>query len=118
MLKRLGKGNGEDRKETRFWQSKGVMLLLIFFIFILILTFFFGDRGILDVVRARRTIERLKGEIEALEREKAALSEEVRQLQENPLSLEKQAREKLWLMKPNEKVVVIVPEDKEASPQK
>ncbi len=46
--------------------------------------------------------------------EKRKLTREIELLRENPMALEKKARESLWLMKKNEKVVVLVQEPKEA----
>ncbi|MCI0470098.1 MAG: septum formation initiator family protein, partial [Candidatus Aminicenantes bacterium] len=83
-------------------------MLIILFIFILIMSFFFGDSGIVEIVRVKEKIENLKTSVASLEKEKAALAEEVEKLQNNPLALERKAREKLWLMKKNEKVVVII----------
>jgi cell division protein FtsB len=42
------------------------------------------------------------------------LVRELEQLRAHPLALEKKAREDLWLMKKNEKVVVLVQEPREA----
>lgn len=83
-------------------------MLIILFIFILVMSFFFGDSGIIEIIRVQEKIENLKTSIARLENEKAALTEEVAKLENNPLALERKAREKLWLMKKNEKVVVIV----------
>ena len=94
---------------TGFFQSKGLVLLLAFLLFILILSFFFGDRGIIEIIKTRRQIAQLEQSIRRLEAENERLSEEVRQLRDNPQALEKAAREKLWLMKKNEQVVVIAP---------
>lgn len=83
-------------------------MVLILFIFILILAFFFGEGGILEIIKARTQIEELRRGIVELEQQKAALEKEIEDLKKNPLALERKAREKLWLMKKNEKVVVIV----------
>ena len=42
------------------------------------------------------------------------LTREIELLRDNPLALEKKARENLWLMKKNEKVVVLVKDKEEA----
>jgi cell division protein FtsB len=89
------------------------MLLIIFFLFILLLTFFFGDRGIIEIIRTKKEIRALQGSIVELEAQKRLLSSDIQQLRDNPLALEREAREKLWLMKKNEKVVVIVNNKKE-----
>jgi cell division protein FtsB len=93
--------------------------MLVLFVFILILAFFFGEGGILEIIKSRSKIELLTKDIEALEKEKATLLKEIEDLKKNPMALEKKAREKLWLMKKNEKVVVIVKDkDKNKKEQK
>lgn len=102
--------NNSDSRETRFIniKSKGFLLVIILFVFILILAFFFGEGGILELVKTRTEIDQLKKKVGTLEKEKAALIKEIEELKKDPQALERKAREKLWLMKKNEKVVVIV----------
>lgn len=83
-------------------------MLIALFIFILIMSFFFGDSGIVEIIKTKNRIETLKKNVAELETEKQKLTKEVADLDKNPLALEKKAREKLWLMKKNEKVIVIV----------
>jgi cell division protein FtsB len=101
-------------KENSPMQSRGLVLLLIFFLFILILAFIFGDRGIVEIVKTQKQILALQQTIKTLEMEKQKLSREIELLKENPLALEKKAREDLWLMKKNEKVIVLVKDKTEA----
>ena len=89
-------------------------LLLVFFLLILIMAFIFGDRGLLEIIKTQKQIKVLQQTIKELESEKLKLSKEIDMLRENPLALEKKAREKLWLMKKNEKVIVLVKDKKEA----
>ncbi len=96
------------KEKGHFFKSKGFMLLIALVAFIVILTFFFGDSGIVEIIKTRNNIEELKDNIVRLEKERKKLMEEIEELKENPLALEKKAREELWLMKKNEKVVVIV----------
>lgn len=103
-----------NKKENSLIQSRGLALLLIFFLFILILAFVFGDRGIVEIVKTQKQIKFLQQTIKILEMEKQKLSKEIELLKKNPLALEKKARENLWLMKKNEKVIVLVDEKKEA----
>jgi cell division protein FtsB len=88
-------------------------MLIIFFLFILLMTFFFGDRGIIEIIRTKREIRALQESIVELETQKRSLTSDIQQLRDNPLALEREAREKLWLMKKNEKVIVIVNNKKE-----
>jgi cell division protein FtsB len=88
-------------------------LLLVFFLLILIMALVFGDRGLLEIVKTQKQIKALQQTINELESEKLKLSKEIDMLRENPLALEKKVREKLWLMKKNEKVIVLVKGKKE-----
>ena len=96
------------KRKFKFVKTKGFLMLFVLFIFILLLTFFFGDSGVIEIIKARERIEGLKGSIAGLEIEKGKLKKEIEELKNNPLALERKAREKLWLMKKNEKVIVIV----------
>jgi cell division protein FtsB len=103
-----------NKKENSLFQSRGMALVLGFFLLILIMAFIFGDRGLLEIVKTQKQIRDLKETIKELESEKSKLSKEIDMLRENPLAIEQKAREKLWLMKKNEKVIVLVKEKKEA----
>jgi cell division protein FtsB len=96
------------KQKGNLLKSRGFLLLIALVAFVLILTFFFGDSGIIEIIKARVKIEELKKSIAQLEKEKEKLFKEIEELKKNPLALEKKAREELWLMKKNEKVVVIV----------
>lgn len=103
------------QQKVRFVHSKGFLLLLIFVVFILILTFFFGDGGIIEIIQAQHRIEGLEKNIEKLKTEKERLTREIHELETDPWASERRAREKLWLMKPNEKVIVIVRQENDNS---
>jgi len=92
-------------------------LLLFFFLIILIMAFVFGDRGLLEIIKTQKQIKVLQQTIKKLESEKLKLSIEIEMLRENPQAIEQKAREKLWLMKKNEKVIVLVKEKKETKPK-
>lgn len=99
-------------KTRKFLTSKGFLMLIALLILIIILTFFFGEGGIIEIITTQTKIKDLEEKIEGLEQKKVQLEQEIRELKNNPLALEKKAREKLWLMKKNEKVVVIVKDKK------
>lgn len=103
-----------NKKENSLFQPRGMALLLVFFLLILIMAFIFGDRGLLEIIKIQKQIKVLQQTIKELESEKLKLSNEIDMLRENPLALEKEAREKLWLMKKNEKVIVLIKGKKEA----
>jgi cell division protein FtsB len=100
-------------KEKSLLKPKLVIMLTALFLIILILTFFFGEGGFLEIVDAQKRIANHEKRIAELENEKKKLTKIITELKTNPLALEKTAREKLWLMKDNEIVVVIIKNKKQ-----
>ena len=98
----------KEKNDETFLKSRGLIILILMFLFILVLTFFFGDSGIIEILRSQDKIAELRSDIEELEKKKIVLEHEIKELEKNPLALEKKAREKLWLMKKNEKVIIVV----------
>ena len=74
---------------------------------IMIVTSLFGKKGVLDLRRARRNLAALETRVRSLEAEKARLEAEISRLEKDPRAVEKPAREKLGLVEPGEKVVVL-----------
>lgn len=93
-------------KKPLGWKRKTAVGTFVFLIFVLLLTSFFGKKGLLEIYRARKTYGALLQDIETLKLEKARLEKEVAGLERNPGAVDKTAREKLWLMKPDEKVII------------
>ena len=98
----------KEKNDETFLKSRGLIILILMFLFILVLTFFFGDSGIIEILRSQDRIAELRLDIEGLEKKKVLLEREIGELEKNPLALEKKAREKLWLMKKNEKVIIVL----------
>ena len=73
---------------------------------ILIVTALFGKKGVMELRRSRRVLARQAETIRALEEERTRLEAEILRLERDPRAVEKQAREKLGLIAPGEKVVV------------
>lgn len=78
-----------------------------FFVLVMVVTSFFGKKGYMDIVRTRRTLRALETECRALEERRGVLELEIRTLAEDPRAVEQEARGKLWLMRPDEKVIVL-----------
>jgi cell division protein FtsB len=75
-------------------------------------TSIFGKKGVMDIHRARQRLAGLEAETQRLEQEKTKLESEILALKTNPRAVEKEARDKLWLIKPGEKVLVVPKEPK------
>lgn len=67
----------------------------------------FGDRGLLELLRARQEINSLDQEIAALREKNQSLLSEIRALKSSPLAVERLARENMGLVKPGEIVLLI-----------
>ena len=78
-----------------------------FFILVMLVTSFFGKKGYMDIYRTRKVCVALEAELQRFEEQKKKLELEIRELETDPRAVEKEAREKLWLMRPDEKVIVL-----------
>jgi len=80
----------------------GVACLLLIMIF----TAVFGKKGVMELRRSRRELAAKTQTIRDLQAEHDRLAAEIRRLESDPRAVEKEAREKLGLAAPGEKVVV------------
>lgn len=87
-------------------QKKIIIIALVTFFVILLLASFFGKKGLIEIYRARKMQNALLQKVEQLEEKKKKLEREIEELKTNPKAVEKKAREKLWLQKPDEIVIV------------
>lgn len=94
-----------EKKSGAIWKKIGIYAVGFLLIVILITTVF-GKKGLLEIARVRKIQADLVRDIEALKLEKARLEREIEALKNDPRSVDKEAREKLWLMKPDEKVII------------
>jgi cell division protein FtsB len=90
-------------------KKKIFVLGIACFFLILIVTSLFGKKGVMDLRRARQNLAALETRVRALDAEKVRLEAEIDRLEKDPRAIEKPAREKLGLVEPGEKVVVIPP---------
>jgi len=95
----------EGKKKTSV-RRKLVLAAVAFFFLVILISSLFGRKGLLEIYRAKSNYEALLQEIRSLEAKKSQLQKEIEALQNDPRAVEKEAREKLWLVKPDEKVIV------------
>lgn len=95
----------EGKKKTSV-RRKLVLAAVAFFFLVILISSLFGRKGLLEIYRAKSNYEALLQEIRGLEAKKSQLQKEIEALQNDPRAVEKEAREKLWLVKPDEKVIV------------
>ena len=96
----------KQEKDNTSFKRKLIVAGLGFFFLVLLLASFFGKKGLIEIYRAQKEHNILLQEIEQLEIEKIRLEKEIEELKKNPKAVEKKAREKLWLVKPDEVVII------------
>jgi cell division protein FtsB len=84
----------------------GLILLVWFFAF-------FGEKGVIKIIRLRRERDRIIADINRMQEENKRLQEEIRRLREDSRYLESVARRDLGLIKENE--ILFIFEDEEAA---
>jgi len=97
-----------EKKEEKNKSLRRKLLIagLAFIFFVLLLTSFFGQKGLIEIHRAQKRYDALLQQIKNLEKEKAELEREIEELEKKPEAVDREAREKLWLMKPDEIVII------------
>ncbi len=88
-------------------------ILLILALIILIPTIF-GNKGLLKILRTKKSIQEVRAEVLKLKKEKTDLEREIEWLKDHQDSLEPFAKDKLLLREKGEKVIVIIPEKEQA----
>lgn len=95
------------KKKSSSFKNKFLLCLIGFLVLIFIISSLFGEKGLIEIYTLRREYKNLQREIELLKKEKMLLEKEIQELKINPEAVEEEARTKLWLMKPEEKVIVL-----------
>ncbi len=75
-----------------------------------------GEKGMLEISKARRQHEALERQVGALRADNAAKKDEARLLRESAYAIEELARRELGLIKPGEKYFVITEGDTPDAP--
>lgn len=74
---------------------------------VIIIDALFGDRGLLDTMRAQREYAALEAHVARVKAENVRLRAEARRLKEDPLAIETIARDELGLVYPGETLFII-----------
>ncbi len=77
-----------------------------FIFLVFLIASFFGERGLIEVYHAQQKRDSLIQERALLSERKHKLDRDIQELRDNPKAVEEKAREKLWLMKPDELVII------------
>ena len=95
-----------DEERGMSLRRKIALAAIFFFFVVLLISSLFGKKGLIEIYKARKNYETLVQEIKDLEAKKSRLEKDIQALEKDPEAVEMEAREKLWLMKPDEKVIV------------
>jgi cell division protein FtsB len=74
---------------------------------VLLVNGLFGERGLMDTIRARRAYSNAARDLDRLKRDNVALRERARRLRTDPATIESVARGELGLIRPGEIVFTI-----------
>ncbi len=96
----------KKKEKTPSFKKRVLVSGAAFFLLVLIIASFFGEKGLMEIYKARKKEERLIQRIESLEKRRAELETEIQQLKTNPEAVEEKARDKLWMVKPDEIVII------------
>src|SRR4030065_1463280 len=83
-------------------KKKRLLLLILISLLILGILTFFGEKGILHLLRLQKEVARIKGKNMKLEEENQKLKEEVKRLQSDKRYIEEIARKELGMVKEGE----------------
>ena len=86
----------------RFWPH-----VMLFAATVLLVNGLFGERGLVDTIRARRAYSIAAADLDRIKRDNEALRERARLLRSDPATIESVARGELGLMRPGEILVTI-----------
>ena len=96
----------KEEKRTPSLRRRLILAGVGFLFLVLLISSFFGKKGLIEIYQARKNYRTLIEEIKRLEERKSRLQREIEELEKNPQAVDREAREKLWMMKPDEKVIV------------
>lgn len=88
------------------FQKRVIITGVVFLFLVLIIASFFGKRGLIEIYQAQKKKEALVQEVTQLTLRRDKLLREIWELENNPKAIENKARERLWLMAPDELVIV------------
>ncbi len=95
-----------DERRSGSFRRKLILTGIGFFFLVLLISSLFGKKGLIEIYQAKKNYKSLQQEIRRLEEQKSRLLREIEELEKNPQAVDQEAREKLWLMKPDEKVII------------
>jgi cell division protein FtsB len=89
------------------WRARALNAVLGFVTFVLVVDALFGNRGLLETMRARRQFAELAADLARKRQENERLRSDIRRFREDPGAIESLAREELGLMRDGEVVFIL-----------
>jgi len=89
------------------WRAQALNAFLGFVAFVLVVDALFGNRGLLETMRARRQYAEVAADLARTRRENERLRDDIRRLREDPSAIEAVAREQLGLIRNGEVLFII-----------
>jgi len=93
--------------ESSHWRARTLNVVLGFVTFVLVVDALFGNRGLLETMRARRQYAELAADLGRKRQENERLRSDIHRLLEDPTAIESVAREELGLMRDGEVVFIV-----------
>ena len=113
MFYRRQQGDGSGDGESPDAVSRNLVKVLAVTIFLAgTAALVFGERGLMDVHRAKKELREILTRVKAKKEVVARLRSEVSRLESDPEALERVAREQLNLAKPGE-IIILLPREPE-----
>ncbi len=98
-----GRGHqGVERLQESKVKKKALGLAAFLIVAASIVNAFFGERGLLGLIEAKRNFVELEREVHAIESQNARLGREIHALRTDPAVIERRAREVLGMARPGE----------------
>ncbi|RKZ07186.1 hypothetical protein DRQ05_03535 [bacterium] len=92
------------KKSNSTISSKAAKLILLIIVSLIVVVFIVGDVGLINLLSAKRRIEKLEKKIADLKAENEALNKKIAKLKSDPFEVEKVARERYGYIRPGDKV--------------
>lgn len=107
------KNKSRKRVEAGLKKKRRLILgVLLFMNGYLLLSFFFSGMGFFKAIKMRKNYAAVQEDIRSLQRENKQLSQRIKGLKNDPLHIERLARDRLGLVKEGELIYEFSPESK------
>ncbi len=93
-------------KKRQSLRKKLLLAGLLFILVVFLIASFFGKKGVFEIYKAQRNKDTLLKEKAQIEENITKLEREIEEFKKNPGAVEKTVREKLWMVEPDEIIIL------------